>query len=40
VYNGNLPVPVFDRLILIDPYGPDGQPVYETVRQLTGVDPP
>ena len=32
--------PVFDRLILTDPYGPDGKPVYETVRQLTGLNPP
>lgn len=32
--------PVFDRKILVDPYGPDGQPVYETVRQLTGLNPP
>ena len=32
--------PVFDRVILVDPYGPDGQPVYETVRQQTGASPP
>ena len=32
--------PVFDRLILIDPWGPDGKPVYETVRQMTGLNPP
>lgn len=32
--------PVFDRLILVDPYGPDGQPVYTTVRELTGANPP
>jgi hypothetical protein len=32
--------PVFDRLILVDPYGPDGQPVYETVRAMTGLNPP
>jgi len=32
--------PVWDRLILVDPYGPDGKPVYETVRQMTGVNPP
>ncbi|MDO8630949.1 MAG: hypothetical protein Q7R41_10700, partial [Phycisphaerales bacterium] len=32
--------PVWDRLILVDPYGPDGRPVYETVRQMTGVNPP
>jgi len=32
--------PVFDRKILVDPYGPDGKPVYETVRQMTGLNPP
>jgi hypothetical protein len=32
--------PVFDRKILIDPYGPDGQPVYTTVREMTGSNPP
>jgi len=32
--------PVADRLILIDPYGLDGQPVYKTVRELTGANPP
>ncbi|MBU0717225.1 MAG: hypothetical protein KJ749_03175 [Planctomycetes bacterium] len=32
--------PVFDRKILIDPYGPDGQPVYTTVREMTGMNPP
>lgn len=32
--------PLFDRKILVDPYGPDGQPVYETVRQMTGLNPP
>ena len=31
--------PVFDRLILIGPFGPDGQPVYKTVRELLGIDP-
>ena len=35
----NQTAPVFDRLILIDPYGPDGQPVYETVREMTGLNP-
>lgn len=34
------PSPVFDRLVLVDPYGPDGQPVYDTVRNMTGVNPP
>jgi hypothetical protein len=32
--------PVIDRLVLIDPYGPDGTPVYSTVREMTGFDPP
>ncbi len=32
--------PVFDRLVLMDPFGPDGQPVYQTVRQMTGRNPP
>ncbi len=32
--------PVFDRAILIDPYGPEGLPLYSTVRALTGVNPP
>jgi hypothetical protein len=32
--------PVFDRLILVDPFGSDGLPVYEKVRALTGLNPP
>jgi hypothetical protein len=36
---GSVPTPVFDRLVLVDPWGPDGQPVYKTVAELTGVDP-
>ena len=32
--------PVFDRLILVDPWRTDGRPVYKTVRQLTGMNPP
>jgi len=32
--------PVFDRKILMDPWGPDGQPVYTTVRAMTGLNPP
>ncbi len=32
--------PVIDRLVLVDPWGPDGQPVYETVREMTGLNPP
>jgi hypothetical protein len=31
--------PVMDRKILVDPYGLDGQPVYETVRSMTGLNP-
>ena len=33
--------PVFDRLILVDPFASDGAatPVYKTVRELTGVSP-
>ena len=38
-HNGNQPTKVFDRLILVDPYDVDGQPVYKTVRELTGLDP-
>ena len=34
------PSPVIDRLVLIDPFGTDGQPVYESVRDLTGISPP
>ncbi|MCP4248717.1 MAG: hypothetical protein GY778_16860 [bacterium] len=30
--------PVFDRLILTDPWGTDGQPIYETVREMTGAN--
>ena len=32
--------PVWDRLILVDPYGPNGQPEYQTVRGMTGANPP
>jgi len=31
--------PVFDRLILVDPWDIDGQPVYQTVREMTGLEP-
>jgi hypothetical protein len=31
--------PVFDRLILVDPFDTNGDPVYKTVRELLGVDP-
>jgi len=31
--------PVFDRQIMVDPWGVDGQPVYKTVREMTGLNP-
>ncbi len=31
--------PVFDRKILVDPFGFDGLPIYRTVREMTGVNP-
>jgi hypothetical protein len=31
--------PVIDRKILVDPFDPDGNPVYATVREMTGLDP-
>lgn len=34
------PSPVLDRWVLVDPFGEDGRPVYETVRQMTGLSPP
>ena len=37
--NFGQPSPVFDRLILVDPYDETGQPVYKTVRDLTGLKP-
>lgn len=37
---GTLDSPVFDRKILADPFGADGQPVYTTVRAMTGLNPP
>lgn len=37
---GTLDSPVLDRRILIDPYGTDGQPLYDTVRRMTGKNPP
>jgi hypothetical protein len=36
----SLDSPVMDRSVLIDPYGPDGQPVYTTIRKMTGLEPP
>jgi hypothetical protein len=32
--------PVFDRLILVDPFDENGDRVYKTVRELSGVNPP
>lgn len=32
--------PVFDRRVLIDPFGPTAQPLYLTVRGMTGLNPP
>ena len=32
--------PVLDRKVLVDPWDLDGNPVYETVRQMTGLTPP
>lgn len=37
---GTFDSPVFDRLIMVDPFGPDGGPVYEKVRTLNGYNPP
>lgn len=41
--NGNQPTRVFDRKILVDPWGEDGKPIYKTVRELVllprGLDP-
>jgi hypothetical protein len=39
-FNGSDPTLVIDRLILVDPFGPDGLPVYQTVREMTGLNPP
>ena len=38
--NKDIDTPVMDRLVLIDPYGPDGKPVYTSVREMTGLNPP
>jgi hypothetical protein len=32
--------PFIDRLVLVDPWDVDGQPLYETVRAMTGLNPP
>ena len=37
---GTHDAPVWDRLILVDPYDVNGRPVYETVRRMTGLNPP
>jgi len=39
-FNFGLPTRVFDRLTLVDPFDADGNPVWETVRERTGVSPP
>jgi len=37
--HGGADTPVFDRLVLIDPFDETGAPVYETVRDMLGIDP-
>ncbi|MBI2945199.1 MAG: hypothetical protein HYY25_13475 [Candidatus Wallbacteria bacterium] len=37
--NGGRDTPVFDRKVLIDPFGVDGAPVYTTVRDMTRLNP-
>ncbi len=37
---GDFTSPVIDRLVLVDPFDLNGNPIYKTVRQLTGIDPP
>ncbi|MHC4940966.1 MAG: hypothetical protein ACYTHK_18660 [Planctomycetota bacterium] len=37
--HGGHDTPVFDRKILVDPFGPDGTPVYKTVRGILGLSP-
>ncbi len=32
--------PVFDRLVLVDPWDESGNPIYQTVRSMTGATPP
>ena len=36
----DLSSPVLDRKVLVDPLDPDGQVIYETVRDITGLNPP
>lgn len=38
-FNGGQPTMLFDRPILIDPFDETGAPVYETIRELTGLSP-
>jgi hypothetical protein len=38
--NGMDPTPFIDRLVLVDPFDVDGQPVYKTAREMTTLDPP
>ncbi len=35
-----LDAPVVDRLILMDPFDENGQPVYKTIREMRGINPP
>ena len=37
--HGGADTPVFDRAVLIDPFDQNGNPVYDTPRNITGVDP-
>jgi len=37
--HGGHSTPFFDRRILVDPFGPDGKPVYRTVRGLLRLSP-
>lgn len=37
---GSFDSPVFDRLILVDPFDENGVPVYRKVREMTGLNPP
>ncbi|MHC4090349.1 MAG: hypothetical protein ACYSVY_08750 [Planctomycetota bacterium] len=38
-WNGGQPTVVMDRLILVDPFDSDGLAVYETVKDMTGLNP-
>ena len=37
--HGGHSTPFFERKVLIDPFGPDGEPVYSTVRELLTLSP-